>query len=389
MAFFRNNQVNWLNLHYGLNAVARTGGDGFLLAFLLRQGFSAPLALASISAVLAGRFVVRPMVLPLAIRFGLRPLVIVGTVLVGCQFPLLARVHRLDATFAAFVVVASIADALYWTCYHAYFAALGDAEHRGHQIAIREALGAVAAIVGPLSIGFALNAFGPGVAFGAAGAVLAVSALPLLATPDAPVAASVAGGFKASLGGVRWFLIDGWSGAGMWTVWQVALFISLKEQYAAMGGAVALAALAGAVSGMALGRWIDRGHGRRMVWIAIAFNALGVIFRAAAFGSPVLAVAASAAGAIGATLYIPVLMTAVYNQAKLSPCPLRFHLAAEGGYDAGAGAGGLVAAGLLALGWPMGRVLLLPLLSLATIGLMLLRYYAPPALARSGTGSHP
>ena len=55
----------------------------------------------------------------------------------------------------------------------------------------------------------------------------------------------------------------------------------------------------------------------------------------------------NAAGALVPALYIPTLMTAVYNQAKRSPCALRFHMAAEGGWDAGAASGCMLAAGLL------------------------------------------
>jgi hypothetical protein len=380
MAFFRNDQVNWLNLHYALNALARTGADAFFVAFLLRQGFSVPAALLAMAAILAGRFLVRPLVLPLTKWLGLRTMVILGSILVGAQFPVLAQVRGVNATFYALVVLSAVGDAVYWTCYHAFFAVLGDSHHRGHQLAAREAIAAVAGIAGPLMIGLALTVFGPMTAFGATGAVIALSALPLLATPAAPIARDAPGAVAASLAGAIWFAVDGWTGAGTWIVWQIALFVSLGERYTAFGGAVALASLVGAVSGMALGRLIDKGHGRRAVVVAIGAMMAVVVLRALAFGHPAPAVMAMAAGAVSGALYIPTFMTAVYNQAQRSPCPLRFHLAAEGGYDAGCGAGCLAAAALIAHGVGMGQVLLLPLASLAGVGLMLLRYYAPGPL---------
>jgi hypothetical protein len=58
-------------------------------------------------------------------------------------------------------------------------------------------------------------------------------------------------------------------------VWWIALFLSLGENYAAFGGALALAGVVGAVSGLALGRHIDAGHGGRAVWVAYGkLNAL-------------------------------------------------------------------------------------------------------------------
>src|ERR1700722_7556263 len=93
MAFFRNDTVNLLNLHYGIHALAVSGGGAFFVAFLLRAGVSASAVLAALALIIAGRFVMRPLMLARARRWGLRPLVIAGTVLTGLQYPLLAEVH--------------------------------------------------------------------------------------------------------------------------------------------------------------------------------------------------------------------------------------------------------------------------------------------------------
>ena len=42
MAFFRNSTVNLLNLHYGIHALALSGGGAFWGVFLLRAGAPAP-----------------------------------------------------------------------------------------------------------------------------------------------------------------------------------------------------------------------------------------------------------------------------------------------------------------------------------------------------------
>ena len=47
------------------------------------------------------------------------------------------------------------------------------------------------------------------------------------------------------------------------------------------------------------------------------------------------------------------MMTAVYTLAKRSPCMLRFHVATEGGWDAGGAAGLLTVALTIRLGFPL------------------------------------
>src|SRR5579862_945415 len=134
MAFFRNNTVNLLNLHYGVHALALSGGGAFFIAFLLHAGVSAPACLASMAAILFGRFILRPLTMIPARRLGLKPMVIVGTILGGLQYPLLAQIHGVGPGLWLLCLVSSFGDSIYWTSYHAYFASLGDEQHRGHQI---------------------------------------------------------------------------------------------------------------------------------------------------------------------------------------------------------------------------------------------------------------
>lgn len=128
-------------------------------------------------------------------------------------------------------------------------------------------------------------------------------------------------------------MADGWTAACYPLACQISLFVSLGENFVAFGGALAFAALVGAVGGLMLGRHIDTGRGRQAVWCALGTFALIILFRAGATNDPRLAVLANLLGALGACLYIPTLMTAVYTLAKRFPCALRFHVATEGGWD--------------------------------------------------------
>ena len=376
MAFFRSRMVNLLNLHYGIHSIALSGAGAFFAVYLLKAGLSVAWVLGSLALILAGRFLIRPIVVPLAVRFGMRPLVIAGTCLTAVQYPLLAGVHGVGPALFVLCAIAALGDTFYWSSYHAYFAALGNHEHRGSELGAREAIAAMAGIVSPLATGILLVAFGPLVAFGSAAVLQVSAALPLFFTPEVAVAHKVPGAFKAAIPGMVLFLADGWIAAGYGFVWQIVLFLSLAESFTAFGGALALAALVGAAAGLLLGRLIDAGHGRRAVWYGLGALAVTTILRAVSPGHALLAVIANALGALVVCLYIPTLMTAVYNQAKSSPCALRFHVAAEGAWDVGAASGCLVAATLAAFGVALSVPIMLSLLGAAALFLELRRYYA-------------
>jgi hypothetical protein len=376
LAFFRNTTVNLLNLHYGIHALALSGGGAFYVVYLLNAGVPAHGVLGALAAIFAGRFLIRPAILVLGKRVGLKPLVIAGTIFTGLQYPLLAEVHGLGWPLILLCLVSSVGDTFYWTSYHAYFASLGDAEHRGHQIGAREAVAALVGIAAPLITGWTLTTLGPRIAFDATAVVLVIAALPLLLTPNIPILAEAPGSWRAALPAVLMQATDGWGAAGYIFVWQIALFLSLGQSFTAFGGAMAFAAVVGAVCGLLLGRFIDAGHGRRAVWLAAGSATLTILARASGYSHPALAVAANAAGALVVALYTPTMMTAVYNQAQRSPCVLRFHIATEGGWDIGATSGCLVAAGLLWAGAPLWAGIALSLLGTACAFALLRRYYA-------------
>lgn len=377
MAYFRNRTINLLNLHYWIHAVAETGGSAFFITYLLKAGVPVPTALSSFALILIGRFLIRPLIVPLTVRWGMRTMVIAGTLLTALQFPLLAEVEGVGYMLAVLILVTSIGDTVYWPAYHAYFATLGDDEHRGHQIGVREAVTALVGVASPLMTGFLLVTYGPRAAFSLATVFCIASALPLLRMPDVRVAPRASGAFKASIPGILLYVADGWIMAGYVFVWQIALFTSLNEDFLAYGGALALAAVIGGIGSLTLGRHIDAGYGRRAVAYAFGTFALIIALRAVATGDATVAVMANALGALGACLYVPTLMTAVYTQAKRAPCTLRFHVATEAGWDIG-GASGLLAAALLArMGLPLWVGILLSLLGVAALVVLLQRYYAP------------
>lgn len=375
MAFLRNAAINRVNAHYAVQSFATASGGLFLLVFLIRAGLSTPQAFLAFAGILAGRFVFRPLVLPLGKRIGLKRLLIAGSFAMAAQYLVVARVHGLGPPLAVFCVVSSLGEALYWPSFHAYFASLGDEEHRGHQIGFREGVAAAIGIVAPLLAAWSLLTLGPPATFAAVGATQALSAIPLLGAPEVSIALRAPGAFRAARAGILLFALDGWISASFYFVWQVALFVSVRQSLAAYGGAMALAAATGAAASVLLGRHIDRGHGRRSVIPIYAVTAVVILARAASVGSPWLAALANLPGPIVAATLVPVLMTPTYNLAKASPCVLRFHIASEGGWDVGCCAACLLAAAATASGLPLSVPLLLALPGMLILVLVLRRSY--------------
>jgi hypothetical protein len=175
------------------------------------------------------------------------------------------------------------------------------------------------------------------------------------------------------------FAVHGWFTGSFILVWWIALFVALDKSYASFGGAMALAALVGAAGGLVLGKGIDAGHGARAVVFVFAGMAGAILLRGLSLGSPEVAIAANAIGVFAMCFYVPVLMTAIYNLAKASPCPLRFHIATESGWDVGCFAALAIAAGFAYGGVPLGGAVLLALPGIAAMGVMLRRHYTVSA----------
>jgi len=186
MATFANRNINRLNLHSGLVQLSFQIGGTFTGAFFLKNGLGLPQVFLVLAAVLALRFVLRPILLAISPAIGLKFTLIIGTALVALQYLAIPQVRGLDAALAIYILISGIGNVFYWTAYHAVFASLGDAHARGRQVAFRQILGAVASIIGGPAGGSGrlLPGRGPALARGARAAMIPF--LPLLMTQNDP-----------------------------------------------------------------------------------------------------------------------------------------------------------------------------------------------------------
>ena len=379
-------QFRLLTLHFGLYQFSCAMAGGFAGAFLLRQGLSLPQALASFAALLAVRFVLRCLSLVLVRRIGVSGAMIAGAAVLATQFwPL--TLARDPVWLALWLFIVALGESLYWPCYHSCVAVTGAPDSRGRELGLRNAIGALAGIVGPLLGGILLQRFGPVVDFALAAALTLAAIPPLLLM--GPVAAGQTPTLAEALRTVdrrslAAFASDGFMSGGLMLAWPMALFVSLGSEYESLGVANALAGLVGAGVGLAAGRLIDAGRrDRALVWVSLALVA-SFAFRAFASWSLLAAHISNATGAAVIGVYTTVLMSLIYDRAKGSGAAYRFHFAMEGGWDAGAALGCLAgAAAALATNAPS----LATLPSVLGVGVMYLcvrgRKEAPAAAAAS------
>jgi hypothetical protein len=159
------------------------------------------------------------------------------------------------------------------------------------------------------------------------------------------------------------------------------MFRALGGRYDAFGGLLAAAALVGALSGVLIGRWMDAGQARRIVWVNAAVAAGILVLKSLCGGHPIPVIAATTVAALLSGLYIPSFMTAVYNDAKASPCPLRFHFAAEGAWDVGGSFACILAAAACMAHLPLDAIILMALPGVALQVHLLSRRYRAAASA--------
>lgn len=351
MGFFKNRMFNLIYVHGALQSVAATGGEAFQFVFLLKAGIPAPIVLLAVGVMFGSRIFVRGLVLPLAKQFGLRNALIIGIVLEGISFPILSQVNSVGPLMYFHLALVAVSSSLYWTSYHAFVALIGDNEHRGSQVGALEFIGTFVGIIAPIMMGLMLTIFSPLFAFSVIGAAMVGSAIPLLFTPNLQIKPAAEVPPETTRNARLLLFTDGLRSGSFHFTWLIAMFITLGSSFAAYGGALSLAGLAGAVMGLLLGKSIDLGKGKRAA--KIGFSVLGVAIVARIVGYPYLwsALVANALATIAWPIYITAFNSRIYQLAKQSPCPLRYHVVAESGWDLGVALSCSISAALIYLGF--------------------------------------
>ncbi len=375
MSQTRLSPLHRLYIHSALQSFVEAGGGIFVAGFLVSRGFSFPAALACFALIVLSRLALRGLVLPLAVRAGVRNVLLIGVAVRAASFALLPLVHDVGLLLALFLAVSGLGSVLYWTAWHAFLPALTQTGRGGQQVSVQQATSALAGIAAPALGGLLLTYGGAGLAFAAVALLQLASALPLLGAPNPAIDPAAALEPGVARHARRLYLGEGFHAGSSVVIWNLALFASLGEHFDAFGAAMAAAGIAAAAGSLLVGRLIDGGHPRHSLAVAYGAAALVIALKGAAFADPVLAVIATALGALVVPMTSTAMLAPLYAMARQSPCVLRFSMATEGGWDLGCAAACLIAAAMLAGGASFRLPILLGLVAIAVMALMLDRWY--------------
>lgn len=361
--------------HSAVQAFVEASGGIFVVGFLASRGLSYPAALASFAAILLTRFAMRAAVLPLARRAGLKAVVMAGIVVRAAGFVLLPMVTEIGPMLVVFIGVTGLGSVLYWTGWHAFASALGNDAAGGRQISIQQATTAAVGVIAPVLGGVLIATSGPTAAFAAIATMQLLAAVPLWRAPNPPIEQDVVLPGTLTRFARHLYFAEGFQSGAAVVVWNLALFASLGERFDSFGGAMAVAGLAAAAGSILIGRLIDGGHPLRSLALAYGAAALTLAIKAAAHAQPLLAIGATALGALVAPMTATAMLAPLYAMARQSRCTLRFNMATEGGWDLGCSAACLVAAAILAMDGGFSGPILSGLAALAAIAALLRRWY--------------
>jgi hypothetical protein len=348
-------QFRLLTLHCVLWSLAMSMASGFVGAYLLRLGFGIATTIAMYALLLAVRFGLRAVMLPVVRQLGMHKSIVLGAFIVALQFLPLVKADE-PLWLCVWILIVSTGECIYWPIFHAATAVCGGDGRRGRQIAHRQMASTAISVFGPLAGGMLLTGLGAGAEFGLATVLSVLATVPLLWLGKIDLGRvptmrqSVRGTDRVGL----WaFAADGWMCAGTGIAWSLILFTTLGSSYDALGWASSAAAMVGALAGLLCGVAIDRGHRQVMSHAVTVALLIGVAMRVASGWAPWVAFAANSVGAAVGGLYAPVLMSVIYDRAKRSGSAYQFHLSAEAGWDAGAILGCLASAAVACSGMPI------------------------------------
>lgn len=357
MRFFDNSDINRTYVQSGFATLAASMGEVFVFAYLLKAGFGVAIVFCAMAGWSMTRLVLRQIVLPAVLKFGLRNCLIFGTLVDAVAFLIVSQITQPGYLLIGYIACSALGNSFYWACLHTLIAMIGDAEKRGAQVSLKESISAVVGIIGPLIGAFLLVRFGPLAAFVFAALLLVASIIPLIGIRNLRIApqAAIDPATKKQVWTI--YFADGLRAAANYYVWSIALFEVLGENFSSFGAVLALAGGVGAVMSLGIGKLIDLGHLARARQMAFAGMALTVALKAFGYSTPWIAIVASAASAVALPLYASVMMSRVYNLSQKSACPLRFQIIGEGAWDMGVAIGCVLAAAMAWLGigffWPI------------------------------------
>jgi MFS family permease len=374
--FLSNRGINLLNFHIGLQSFANNFGALFIGVFLYQLGIPLWQIFLGLSSSFYIRLVLRPIALKSCFKFGLKKVLILGTLFYAINYPILGQIESLDAWFFLFFFIFAITDIFYWLPYHTIFAILGDNEKRGKQTSMRDGVYMLAEFLAPLISGVLILNYGYKLAFVSAMFFMVIAIIPILKLPKLSLK-----GYETKNLDTKSINKDGfwlYAGEGFMMnqefTWNLILFlIVLNPAY--FGGLVGLAVFLQFLLTLFVGDQFDKGKGEKFVHFGIFLISISIIGRGLWADSITEVIISDIIISAGYILYNPIFSASFYNISKKSQHPLWFQYYAEMGWDVGAGSAALMTALLTFYGHSLQTAMMISILGFIVTNSVLKKYF--------------
>lgn len=336
--FFRNRNINLLNIHTGCIAFADSILNVFGVVYFLEKGFALTTVLLGWGCIHIFRlFLLRPFVLKIFRHIGVKKGVLIGTALFAGTFYVILEVTAVNWFFLFFFFYFALVDTFYWFSYHVYYAILGDAPHRGKEIAIRESLNTILTAIAPLVSGLLAARIGFWAVYTVGGAVALCAFIPLFFSDgDRPQRVTTFFNAMRTTSFRGFWLWLAWAFLYYFHqfIWVIVLFFTVRD-YITFGGLVSLEIFLSVVIYLSIGRLVDEHKARSVMPMTFLLLSAVTIFRTFfAYTIPTI-ILSQLFMAIAMSFFRPPVLTVFYHEANRSDQRLWFQFFAEMGWDIG------------------------------------------------------
>lgn len=368
---FSNKSVNSLNAHYGLQTFATNLVNIFIGVYLYQLGIDIWIICLVWGGIYFFRLLTRPIGYFLCNKFGLKKVLVLGTLSYSIGYVILGQVDGVNLWLYLYVLAGALSEGIYWLAYHTYFAILGDTEVRGKQVGMREAVRNLAQFSAPIAGAVFINMFDFWIAFLLAMICMIFASVPLLIAPDVklPQTMTLKKAVKTiSFRGFKLYASDSFYFQSHMFIWKLILFIMLSD-YITFGGLLSFAIAVQIIGYFLVGHLFDNGLGKRVFPFGIMIMMLVVGGRALAAYTIPMIIFLDLLYMIGYCLYEPVMNSLYYNECKKSKHPLWFQTFSDSGWDIGSSLAMIMAAILLYSGVDIRMTMLQGIVGLALLGM--------------------
>lgn len=336
--YLSNRAVNAFSLHLAIYGASEILLIFFGAVFFLRLGLPLWAILPLWGTILVLRVPLRLLIIPFWGRVSPKILFMAGASIVGLSFLSLLLVQKSLLWTPLFILLLSLGESFYWTCYHFIFGSITITKHQGKQLTVRNVLPLLTIAFMPGIGGLISEQIGMAWLFVGSISLIVLSFIPLywLPTekPERPLP-------WRKLDAGSWFAgksfapraVQYYSGVFLWSI-IVYLFIGDLSEF---GIVITIGLLLQAILHFVVGHLYDAGHGKRMLWSGTWITGVITAIQAAFIATPIGAVFTNAVGGLRDTLLFHTTDSVYYQQARKANDRFWYHFFGEVGWDLGAG----------------------------------------------------